>query len=136
MARKIGVVLFAVICLLFAGVSANFSVTSANAAEVAKPTKDGNDIIFPDSFIRTVPRGANDGVWIAFHDEDRFEELIQEGDNWRAKDAVGKDVHPYVGDPFGDYKPTTNYCKIEQMGWRNDPNIVGTRGRNINIRMN
>ncbi len=108
----------------------SFAKDYSNLPEVFKPTKDGNDVIFSNTFIKTVPRAADDYVLVRFHDSGSFEQMTQEGKNWRAKNAVGEDVHPYIGNP-NDYKPRTNFAKIERMSWSGDASVVTHRGQNI-----
>ena len=101
------------------------------ASDIAEPTGDGNDLLFPDQFIQTIPGATLDNVWCRYHNEPvKWHKMTKEGDVWRAPNARRKDVHPYVGDPIGNYQPTTNFCKIENMdGWAEAAFVRWTGGK-------
>ncbi|MEA3398559.1 MAG: hypothetical protein U9R06_02315 [Patescibacteria group bacterium] len=105
-------------------------IISGMACATEPPTIDGNDVLFPDSFIQTISGVTEGNVYCRYHDDPvKWHKMVKEGNVWRAKDAVGKAIHPYVGDPVAEFRPTTNFCKIENV-WSLDAPFVRWRGDN------
>lgn len=102
------------------------------------PVVDGNDVLFPDELIQTIPGATADNVWCRFHDKKpTWVKMTKEGNVWRAPGARGHDVHPYVGDISpAEYDPTKYSVKLENLyhlyGSDKDPWII-FRGENPSV---
>lgn len=119
--------LFMIVCFMFI---ATFAMA---AGPVSVPTTDGNDVLVPDAFIQTIPGATADNVWCRFHDRSQpWVKMTKEGENWRIPGGRGQDIHPFIGDYAEDYskKKFTNFAKIEDMGWDDEP-FVNHRGGRI-----
>ena len=100
-------------------------------AETLGCYNEGSDVMCIKPFIDTVPGATADNVWWRNHNsEPTWVKMKLEGNLYRAPGVAGKDGHPYVGDPVGNYQPKTNFCKIEQMpGWAEAPFVKWTGGK-------
>jgi len=112
------------LCLAAPGLAKDFT----NEMEVIEPTTDGNDLMVPDRYIQTIPEAADNNVFAMFHDRAQpIVRMAREGKNWRIPDIkIEENVGVYVGDPLRNYKPETNYAKIEQT-WSTSCDFVELR---------
>ena len=115
--KKYFISVFAVFCFFALVASPVIAKDYTNEPAVSEPVLDGDDVIFSDTDMRAIPDYTGDNVYIRAHDaSDVWGYIIErEGqNNWRAIGVRGIDIHPYVGDRFGDYKPGTNFIKAEK----------------------
>ena len=110
------------ICLLaFAG-------TVMAGSPVQVPTVDGNDVLVPDAFIRTVSEDpASDTIVAVFHDKvgpDAEVAMRFDGNNWVIPGGRGADVHPAKKTADG-----YAWAKIEDV-WSTGSDFVKFRGPN------
>jgi len=106
-------------------------IAPAIAQQVLVPTVEGDDVVFPDMLIQTVPDATDDNVYARVHNRiNPWVKMTREGQNWRAPGVVGEDMNIYVGDPMGDYKPHTNFVKISYL-WDTRSEFITFRGKDI-----
>lgn len=119
-----------VIVLVFGMAGTVLAKDFSNEPEVRVPIVDGNDVIVPNRFIQTVPGATDDNVWGRLHDATtKWVKAVREGKNWRIPNGANQAMHPYIGDP-ADYKPTTNFAKLENV-WPLDSEFIKNRGGNF-----
>ncbi len=105
-----------------------FITAPVMAQQVLVPTVEGNDVILPDMLIQTVPGATDTNVYARAHDRiNPWVQMTKEDQNWRAPGVAGEDFSVYVGDPMGDYKPHTNFAKVEYL-WYTRSEFIKLRG--------